>query len=281
MAAQKSGSALRYTTDSMKTLKFRHRFAEDIRKGLKTTTWRIDDTKDISVNDELELIDQVDPADARSWRVIGTARVEAVIEKRLGGVDENDLQGHEVFASQEDMLDRYTRIAGRQVSLDTPIKIIHFKLTTIEGSTVSDVSNTSKLTEIKLFADGGSRGNPGPSAAGYAILGMEGRVVATKGEYLGITTNNQAEYQALKLGLEEALRMRVKQVHVFMDSMLVVNQVLGIFKVKNRDLWPVHSEVMDLAKRFGRISFTHVPRELNKLADRAVNEALDQAAERQ
>ncbi|HSW99249.1 MAG TPA: reverse transcriptase-like protein [Candidatus Saccharimonadales bacterium] len=265
----------------MKTLKFRHRFADAIRKGIKTTTWRVDDTKDISVNDDLELIDQVDPADARSWRVIGTARVEAVVEKRLGDVNETDLQGHESFASREEMLSRYTRIAGRQVGLDTPIKIIHFKLTTADGLAISDVPVTSKITEVKLFADGGSRGNPGPSAAGYAILEMGGRVIASKGEYLGITTNNQAEYQALKLGLEEALRMHAVEVHVFMDSMLVVNQVLGVFKVKNRDLWPVHSDVMGLAKRFTHISFTHVPRELNKLADRAVNDALDLAAKRQ
>ena len=92
---------------------------------------------------------------------------------------------------------------------------------------------------------------------------------------LGITTNNQAEYQALKFGLEEALKLGVRELHVYLDSMLVVNQMLGIFKVKNRDLWPIHGAIKELVPRFKHITFTHVPRELNKLADGQVNEALD------
>jgi ribonuclease HI len=83
------------------------------------------------------------------------------------------------------------------------------------------------------------------------------------------------------LGLEEALHMQAKEVHVFMDSMLVVNQMLGSFKVKNRDLWPIHVEIAELTHKFKRVSFTQVPRELNKVADSAVNEALDEAAKRQ
>jgi ribonuclease HI len=130
--------------------------------------------------------------------------------------------------------------------------------------------------EVKLFGDGGSRGNPGPSASGFVILDMEDTVLVDKGVYLGITTNNQAEYTALKLGLEEALRMGVKQIHVYMDSLLVVNQMKGIFKVKNRDLWPIHEAIKGMAAKFEHISFSHVPREFNKLADAAVNRALDE-----
>jgi ribonuclease HI len=265
----------------MKTLKFVHGSAEDIRKGLKTTTWRVNDTKDISVNDELELIDEVQHDNPSTWQVIGTARVEQVIEKRLGEVNEDDLRGHEPFGSREEMLERYRRYAGADVNFDTPIKIIHFKLTTLGSGDNNVVTDTPNITEVKLFTDGGSRGNPGPSACGFVIMDMDGRVVVKKGVYIGITTNNQAEYQALKLGLEEALRMQVKHLHVFMDSMLVVNQMLGSFQVKNRDLWPVHTEAMELAKRFPHVSFTQVPRTLNKLADRAVNETLDEAAKRQ
>jgi ribonuclease HI len=108
-------------------------------------------------------------------------------------------------------------------------------------------------------------------------MDIEGHVVVKKGIYLGITTNNQAEYQALKFGLEEAQRAGVREVHVYMDSLLVVNQMLGIFKVKNRDLWPIHSAIKELAATFRQVSFTHVPRELNKMADAAVNESLDAA----
>jgi ribonuclease HI/pterin-4a-carbinolamine dehydratase len=142
--------------------------------------------------------------------------------------------------------------------------------------TETDVDNsTSILTEVKLFADGGSRGNPGPSASGFALLNMDDSIIVERGIYLGVTTNNQAEYQALKLGLEEALKLSAQTVHVYMDSMLVVNQMKGIFKVKNRDLWPIHDSIKQLVTSFKHIDFSHVPRELNKLADSQVNKALD------
>jgi len=130
--------------------------------------------------------------------------------------------------------------------------------------------------EVKIFADGGSRGNPGPSASGFVVLDMEDTVLVDKGVYLGVTTNNQAEYTALKLALEEALKMGVRQAHVYLDSLLVVNQMKGIFKVKNRDLWPIHDAIKQLVGKFDKVSFDHVPREFNKLADAAVNRALDE-----
>lgn len=148
----------------------------------------------------------------------------------------------------------------------------------IDGLLEQDVPASAEPhpEEVKLFGDGGSRGNPGPSASGFVILDMEDTVLVDKGVYLGITTNNQAEYTALKLGLEEALRMGVRQIHVYMDSLLVVNQMKGIFKVKNRDLWPIHDAIKGMAAKFDKISFNHVPREFNKLADAAVNRALDE-----
>lgn len=132
------------------------------------------------------------------------------------------------------------------------------------------------VTEVQLYADGGSRGNPGPSASGFVLLDMAGNVLQSMGEYVGITTNNQAEYQALKLGLEAALHtFHAREVHVYMDSMLVVNQMKNIFKIKNRDLWPIHDACHELTAKFHKVSFDHVPRELNKLADTEVNKALD------
>ena len=132
--------------------------------------------------------------------------------------------------------------------------------------------------EVKLYADGGSRGNPGPSASGFVILDMEDGLLHESGEYLGITTNNQAEYQALKFGLEEILKRGVREVHVYMDSLLVINQMKGIFKVKNRDLWPIYEAIKELVTQFKKVHFTHVPRELNKLADAEVNKCLDAQA---
>lgn len=128
---------------------------------------------------------------------------------------------------------------------------------------------------VKLFGDGGSRGNPGPSASGYVLLDADDNLILEKGVYLGITTNNQAEYRSLKLGLEEARRLGVQEVAVHMDSLLVINQMKGIFKVKNRDLWPIYESIKEIVKDFKKVTFTHVPRELNKLADAQVNIALD------
>jgi pterin-4a-carbinolamine dehydratase/ribonuclease HI len=131
---------------------------------------------------------------------------------------------------------------------------------------------------IKLYGDGGSRGNPGPSASGYVILDLDDNILYQNGVYLGITTNNQAEYQALKLGLEKAHKEGVTEIDVYMDSLLVINQMKGIFKVKNRDLWPIHSAIQELAKQFKKVTYTHVPRELNKLADGQVNKCLNDQA---
>jgi len=151
---------------------------------------------------------------------------------------------------------------------------------TIIVATKSGKDQKSGYRKIKLYADGGSRGNPGHSASGYVLLDENDEVILKSGVYLGITTNNQAEYQALKYALEEANKLGAREVDVYMDSLLVINQMKGIFKVKNRDLWPIHEAIKDLVTHFKKVSFTHVPRELNKLADAEVNETLDNEAGR-
>jgi pterin-4a-carbinolamine dehydratase len=135
---------------------------------------------------------------------------------------------------------------------------------------------TTSIKEIKLYADGGSRGNPGPSASGYVLLDMSDNIILEGGVYLGVTTNNQAEYKALKFALQDAQKLQARTVHVFMDSLLVVNQLTGKFKIRNRDLWPIHDDIKQLAKTFKQVNYTHVPREYNKLADGMVNKTLDE-----
>lgn len=129
---------------------------------------------------------------------------------------------------------------------------------------------------VKLYADGGSRGNPGPSSSGFVILDQDDKIIVDKGVYLGLTTNNQAEYTALKLGLEECIKLKCSRVDVFMDSLLVINQMKGVYKIKNRELWPIYNNIKNLINNFNEVSFQHVPREFNKLADAAVNRALDE-----
>jgi ribonuclease HI/pterin-4a-carbinolamine dehydratase len=143
---------------------------------------------------------------------------------------------------------------------------------------LEEVPPKGDYKHIKLYADGGSRGNPGPSASGYVLLDTEDNIIMKSGVYLGITTNNQAEYQSLKFGLTEARKIGAQEVDVYMDSLLVVNQMKGLFKVKNRDLWPIHVAIKELANHFKKVTYTHVPREMNKLSDAEVNETLDAEA---
>ena len=133
---------------------------------------------------------------------------------------------------------------------------------------------------VKMFSDGGSRGNPGHSASGYVIMDMNDNILLKSGVYVGITTNNQAEYRSLQFGLEEALKLGASKVDVYMDSLLVINQMKGIFKVKNGELIPINHAVKELATKFKKVTYTHVSRELNKLADAEVNETLDAEAQK-
>jgi ribonuclease HI/pterin-4a-carbinolamine dehydratase len=144
-----------------------------------------------------------------------------------------------------------------------------------------EVSKESNLEAeggmLKLFTDGGSRGNPGPSASGFVILDTDDSIIFKKGIYLGTMTNNQAEYLALKYGVEELLRRKSKRVDIYMDSLLIINQMKGIFKIKNPELLLIYKDIKLLLEKFESVSFTHVPRALNKLADTEVNDALDKA----
>lgn len=265
----------------MKKLKLDHELAQMVLAGAKTSTWRLFDDKGLTVNDLLVLVDKVDPERPQTWRVIGTARINRIIEKRLGDIQVEDYDGHEAHESPESRLRAYQSYYGERVTWDTPVKMVHFDFMpgTVDDAIPEPVAGEHRLMgeRVILYADGGSRGNPGPSACGYVLIDDTDEVLIDKGMYLGITTNNQAEYQGLKLGLEEARQLGAREVDVRLDSLLVVNQMKGIFKVKNRDLWPIHQSVRELVTAFRKVTFSHVPRELNKMADAAVNRALDEA----
>lgn len=143
-------------------------------------------------------------------------------------------------------------------------------------ATVDDKKAT--LKNAIIYSDGGSRGNPGPSASGFVIMNEQSEVVAEGGAYLGITTNNVAEYQAVYLGLEKAQEMGVEIIDFRMDSLLVVNQLSGIYKIKHPDLAIINNRIKELAAQFERVTFSHVRREYNKLADGMVNKILDENA---
>jgi len=131
------------------------------------------------------------------------------------------------------------------------------------------------MKELSIYTDGGARGNPGPAGIGYVIFEGD-RQIADHGEYIGETTNNQAEYKALIAGLTHAKKLGAESVKVFMDSELIVRQMRGEYKIKNEDLKPLAAEVFKLSNRFSSLSFNHIPREKNKIADALVNQALDE-----
>ncbi len=138
-----------------------------------------------------------------------------------------------------------------------------------------DGSTSVNINDIIIYSDGGSRGNPGPSASGYVIMSPKEEVIHQGGTYLGVTTNNQAEYHGVRLGLEKAIEMGVRNVDFRIDSLLVVNQLNGIYTIKNRELWPIHERIKQLVKEFDHVSFRHVKREFNQLADGMVNKILN------
>jgi probable phosphoglycerate mutase len=125
--------------------------------------------------------------------------------------------------------------------------------------------------------DGGSRGNPGP--AGYGVrIQPEGADAIDLKESLGICTNNVAEYSALLAALRWAVANGCKALHVRSDSLLLVQQMKGVYKVKHAGLQPLCEEARRLAKQIGLVTYEHVRREFNKDADRLANEAMDEAA---
>jgi ribonuclease HI len=128
-----------------------------------------------------------------------------------------------------------------------------------------------------MFTDGGARGNPGPAASAYVIEAEDGTVLAACGEAIGIATNNVAEYRALLAGLERARDLGLDEVEVVSDSELLVKQMRGEYKVKNEALRDLTIQAARLAREIGEVRYTAVRREHNELADRLVNEALDEA----
>ena len=129
--------------------------------------------------------------------------------------------------------------------------------------------------KARLSTDGGARGNPGPAAFGYVLEAEDGTILDARGERIGVATNNVAEYRALIAGLEKAVELGVTELDVISDSELLVRQMTGLYKVKNKALVELSLEASRLARQVRRVTYRAVRREHNELADRLVNEALD------
>ncbi|HZX46549.1 MAG TPA: ribonuclease HI family protein [Clostridia bacterium] len=131
------------------------------------------------------------------------------------------------------------------------------------------------MDKLVIYADGGSRGNPGDAGIGVAIFDDNDELVAQISRYIGTQTNNVAEYYALIRGLEEAITLGAGRVDIFMDSELVVKQIKGEYQVKNEGLKPLYEIAKAYLGRFDGYSINHIGRNGNKLADKLANDGMD------
>jgi ribonuclease HI len=148
---------------------------------------------------------------------------------------------------------------------------------------MTDGANLSKnaASTVICYADGASRGNPGPAAIGGTVAGPDGTILTEVSEAIGRATNNVAEWRAAVAVLDRARQLGARTVELRMDSELVVRQIAGQYRVRNAGLIPYYEQVRDLLPAFDRFSVRHVPRAQNAHADRLANAALDRrAAER-
>lgn len=139
-----------------------------------------------------------------------------------------------------------------------------------QAASFKDVAHSATI-----YVDGASRGNPGPAGVGYYIVGENGATLARGGEFIGFATSRVAEYYALKKGVEKALELRLKTVRIVSDNLMMVNQMKGIYKVKNRDLLAIYDDIQETLRHFEACAFIHVMREQNTRADAEANKAID------
>ena len=135
-----------------------------------------------------------------------------------------------------------------------------------------------KNKRVEIYIDGGSRGNPGPAGIGVVILDERGKKIKDIAKYIGETTNNIAEYNALLYGLEEALIIRADEILINMDSELVAKQLSGDYRVKDSNIKPLFERALNMLKSFKGFEIKHIKREKNKEADKLLNKAINLAS---
>ncbi len=147
----------------------------------------------------------------------------------------------------------------------------------IEGGEVASghISPRDTANSATIYVDGASRGNPGPSGIGYYILDSTGQIIEKGGEFIGFATSRTAEYYAMRKGVDRAIELGLKTVRFISDSLMVVNQLTGIFSIKNQDIIPIYNDIQEKLANFEAVSFTHVSRSENYVADHEANVAID------
>jgi len=176
-------------------------------------------------------------------------------------------------------VDRVQVLAALAQDLDLPGVMRRFGLSREDMTNLlEDAASVFRLEQLgtwSLYVDGASRGNPGPAGAGAVLFGPQGERKAEDNRYLGETTNNVAEYQALLLGLELAQNLGVRNLKVFADSQLMVRQLKGAYRVKTPHLVPLWRAAHQALQKFDSYAISHLDRSLNHEADRLARQAID------
>ncbi len=171
----------------------------------------------------------------------------------------------------------YKFIKGQEQ--ESSIKINESSMTILgleeQHSTYRSREYRESVNGATVYIDGCSRGNPGPSGVGYHIVDAMGRVIKNGGEFVGFATSRVAEYYAMREGCQQAINLGLKNVRFVSDNLMMVNQLNGVYKVKNSDLLPMYLDIKDLLKNFEACAFMYVKREQNAEADMLANRAVD------
>lgn len=138
-----------------------------------------------------------------------------------------------------------------------------------------DIPYQAAANGATVYVDGSSRGNPGAAGIGYYIVGPDGQIMEHGGEFIGFASSREAEYRAMKLGIERAKALGLKTVRFVGDNLMVINQLNGIYEIKNNDLLPIYKDIQKMLKDFEAVAFVHVKRSQNQHADREANLAVD------
>lgn len=138
-----------------------------------------------------------------------------------------------------------------------------------------DIPYQAAANGATVYVDGSSRGNPGAAGIGYYIVGPDGQIMEHGGEFIGFASSREAEYRAMKLGIERARALGLKTVRFVGDNLMVINQLNGIYEIKNNDLLPIYKDIQEMLKDFEAVAFVHVKRSQNQHADREANLAVD------
>lgn len=176
--------------------------------------------------------------------------------------------------------DRYNAYKYLKPGNGSGIRLNEASIAALEIET--DKSEQTKVGDYRyaansatVYTDGASRGNPGPSGIGYFIIDENGHVIDRGGDFIGFATSRVAEYYAFRNGINKALEHGFESARFVTDSLMVVNQINGIYSIKNRDTIPIYNEIKELLSRFKSVAVIHVKRSENSAADKEANAAID------